>query len=52
MLIQIDTLSDGYNPLVFKCPRTLAQSCCKLGRNASPGKGQVMKLSKIEVTII
>lgn len=48
----MDTLSAGYNPLVFKCPRTLAQSCCKLGRNASPGKeGQVMKLSNIKVPV-
>lgn len=40
----MDTLSDGYNPLVFKYPRTLAQSCCKLGRKASPRKeNQVLK---------
>ena len=30
------TFNDGYNPLVFRCPKTFAQSCCKLGRNASP----------------
>lgn len=31
-----NTFNDGYSPFVFRCPRTFAQSCCKLGRNASP----------------
>ena len=28
---------------MFRCPRTFAQSCCKLGRNASPSKQQGQK---------
>lgn len=37
-VILLYTFNDGYNPLVFKYPRMFAQSCCKLGRKASPRK--------------
>lgn len=36
ILTSAHTFNDGYSPLLFKCPRTFAQSCCKLCRRASP----------------